>query len=141
MRHIDPDRGSPRRIVSHLARSAELGSRLGPADHVPMDGLDGLWGELLLLARVHDLEVGLNRAADALVTLDDARLSRLRGRVGPFDRELGRRVIRVLLRAEGEPGLDELSLAGLLAWASPGDGADLDALERRLDAHGAGAGH
>jgi hypothetical protein len=124
--------GDPRRLVGHLARSAGLGIADARVDGARVDGLDGLWAELLLLAWMHDPEVGFNRVAEALLTLDDARLAVLRGRSGSFDRAFALRIARVLVRAEGDPALDGLSLAGLLAWASPQDGADLDALEARL---------
>jgi hypothetical protein len=124
--------GDPRRLVGHLARSAGLGIVDARLDGARVDGLDGLWAELRLLAWMHDPEVGFNRVADALLTLDDARLAVLRGRTGSFDRDFALRIARVLVGAEGDPDLDGLSLAGLLAWASPGDGADLEALEARL---------
>lgn len=126
--------GHPRRLVAHLARSAALGIRDARLEHARVEGLDGLWAELLLLAWAHDPDVGMNRVAEALLTLDDARLAALHARSGPFDDAFALRVSRVLVRAEGEPAVDGLSLAGLLAWASPGDGADLAALEARLGA-------
>jgi hypothetical protein len=94
---------------------------------------DDVRAEILRLAGTADREVGLYRVADALLTLDDARLLRLHARAGPFDRAAAHRIARALLRAEGDAGLDGLSLAGLLERAAPGDGADLDALETLLD--------
>ncbi len=128
-----PGTSHPRRLVAQLARSAELGIADAELEQARVDGLTGLWAEILLLAWSHDPELGLNRVAEALLSLDDARLALLHDRSGPFDRAFAKRLARVLVRAEGDPAVDGLSLAGLLAWASPADGIDLEALEARLD--------
>ncbi len=127
-----PGATHPRRLVAHLARSAELGIGDAVIEHGRVDGLEGLWAEILLLAWSHAPGAGLNHVAEALLSLDDDRLARLHDRHGPFDRAFAMRLARVLVRAEGDPSVDGLSLAGLLAWASPADGIDLDALEERL---------
>ena len=77
---------------------------------------------------------GLDWEADAgaaRFTLDEARLIKLRKRVGSFDGRFSERVRAVFEQAQ-DLGLEGMSLAKLLERAAPGDGADLDALEAAL---------
>jgi hypothetical protein len=124
----------PRALVALLIRGDD-GRCLGGdfLDEARVSGLTGLWAELLVFAWCHEGEPDTSVVAGALLSLDNVRLRRLRRRLGPFNRNVGERISRVLGQAD-KAGLDGMSFAALLARAAPDDDVDLHTLEDALPA-------
>ncbi|MEI8256620.1 MAG: hypothetical protein WCJ30_13180, partial [Deltaproteobacteria bacterium] len=77
-----------------------------------VDGVRGVWAELLILAWMHGEEAGLNRVARAVAAMSDREIRSLRKELGPFA-ESAHEIKELIQTAEMELGFDHPTLADL----------------------------
>jgi hypothetical protein len=122
-----------RHIATLLAHGHNLSCPVLCFESASIEGVEGLWAEVLLLSWIRSGSGPGNPAALALLSLDEAHLARLWARYVRFADASFALLLNSLLARAAAHGLKEKNLSDLLRIASPEDDSDLGSLGDFLD--------